>query len=139
MKLRKHLPAQKEGFAIMEAVLAVGIAGIMITAIAIAMKNISRLSFESKREAIISRIIHNELMTHATKPRIQEGQLPSKRIEEWEIEIITNVIPLTEVTNSDGALLDQLFKVEVKATWWEDGDYTTRTAETWRNANLYAQ
>jgi len=123
----------------MEVVLAVGIAGVMITAIAIAMKNISKLSFESKREAIISRIIHNELMTHATKPNIQEGQLPSKRIEEWEIEIITNIIPLTEVTNSDGALLDQLFKVEVQATWWEDGDYTTRIAETWRNANLYAQ
>ena len=66
-----------------------------------------------------------------------------KKLEEGrelrDIEIITNITPLTEVTNMDGALLDQLYKVEVAATWWEDSDYTTRKVETWRLANLYAQ
>jgi len=122
----------------MEAVLAVGIAGVMITAIAVAMRDIARVNFESKREAVISRIIHNELMRATTKPNIQEGQLPTKRINEWEIDVITTITPLAEITNMDDALIDNLFKVEVSATWWEDGDYATRTAETWRHANLYA-
>jgi len=122
----------------MEVVVAVGIAGIMITGIAVAMKNVTRLSFEAKREAIINRIIYNELTTVATRPRLSEGQLPSRRVEEWDIEIITNITPLTEVLNEDGQVLNNLMKIEVSASFWENSEYVTRTAETWRNTRLYA-
>ena len=139
MKIETRIITTKKGFAILEVILAVGIAGIMITAISVAMKNISRLSFESKREAVISRIIYNELMVAGTKPNIQEGQLPAKRIDEWEIDIITEITALEDLTNQDGAILNNLFKIEVNASFWENGEYVTRTAETWRNSDIYAR
>ncbi len=129
----------RSGFAILEVVLAVAIAGAMITGIAIAMQNISRLGFETKREAVISRIIHNELRRAMTTPSIAEGTLPTKLIDEWDIQIATTITPLTELTNRDGIILDRLFEVKVEASWWEDGGYVTRTAQTWRHANLYAR
>ena len=126
------------GFAILEIVLAVGICGITITSIAVAMQQITRLSADASREAAISRIIGNELFFTTTSPRLIEGQT-SKRVEEWDIEIETHITRLQEVTNQDNATVHNLYKIEVKAVWWEDNGYTERTAETWRYAPLYAQ
>ncbi len=139
MRTKAPSRSSRGGFVILEAVLAVGIAGIMITGVSLAMRNITRLGYQSKREAVVGRIIANELQLVSTKPRITEGQLPSKLIKEWEIEIISEVTELTDVTNQDGAILNRLFEIKVEASWWEDGGYVTRSAETWRHADLYAR
>jgi|GEM_PF-7027397 len=129
----------RKGVAIMEVLAASVLAGIVITGIAVAMKNITRLSADAKREALVSRLIYNELRTAATKPQITEGQLPPKLIESWDIELITEVIPLTEVTNVDGVILNNLFKIEVTAHFQQNNEQVTRTAETWRNSSFYAR
>ena len=129
---------KRKGFAIMEALLAVAICGIMTTGIALAIHEVAKLSFEAKRESAINRIIYNRLMFAATLPRVQEG-VTTTRVEEWDIEIETVTTPIEDLVNQDETVLNRLFKIEVKAIWWEDGEYQNQSVETWRHADLYAR
>lgn len=136
--LRGRQSKRQGGFAILEAVLAVAICGIMATAIVVAMQRIANLSFEAKRESALSRIIHNELMFAATSPRMAEGK-STKQIEEWDVELETIISPLEGLVNQDGQEIGGLFQIEVNAVWWADGDYVNRSAETWRHGDMYVR
>lgn len=129
---------KRRGFAIMEALLAVAICGIMTTGIVLSIAEVAKLSFQAKRESAITRIIYNELMFTTTIPAIQEGT-KTTQVEEWDIEIETNITLLEGLINKEGNNLDSLYKIEVKAIWWEDGEYANQSAETWRHLNLYVR
>ncbi len=137
-KWSRSFGAKNGGFAIFEAVLAIGLCGIMATAFVVAIQQITKLSFEAKRESALSRIVHNELIFAATKPQIQEGKVV-RQVEEWDVELETIISPVEGLVNEDGIELDNLLEVQVNAVWWADGDYKNRTAETWRHKNMYAR
>lgn len=129
---------KKSGFAIMEAVLAVAVCGVMATGIVVAMQRIANLSFEAKRESALSRIIHNELMFAATKPRIQEGK-STRQVEEWDVEVETIVTPMEGLVTQEGNEIQGILQIVVNAVWWADGDYEKQTVETFRLQDMYAR
>lgn len=129
---------KRAGFAIMEAVLAVAVCGIMATGIVVAMQRIANLSFEAKRESALSRIIHNELMFAATKPIIQEGK-STRQIEEWDVEVETIVTPMEGLVTQEGTEVQGILQIVVNAVWWADGDYEKQTVETYRLQDMYAR
>ncbi len=122
----------------MEAILTVALCGIMGTALVVSIQRIAKLSYEAKRESALSRIIHNELFFATTNPRLQEGQ-KSRHVEEWDVDLETIVTPLQDLLDQEGQPLTKLYKIEVKAVWWEDGEYVNHSAETWRHSDLYAR
>ena len=122
----------------MEALLAVAVCGSMATALVVSIQNITKLSFEAKRESALSRIIYNRVMFAATQPRIQEGR-SSTRVEEWDVEIETEITPITDLVTLEGQEITGLFRIVVKAVWWGDSDYESISTETWRNQYLYAR
>ncbi len=122
----------------MEAILAVAVCGAMGTGIVIAVQNIAKLSYEAKRESALSRIIYNRLMFEATNPSIEEGK-NSVRVDEWDVEIETEISPLEGLVNQDQAEITGLYKVEIKAVWWGGQDYEELSVVTWRNPILYSE
>ena len=137
MNIKLHKPKLGRGFAILEALLAVAVCGIMATGIVVAMKSVTRLSFEAKREAALTRIIYNKLMFETTKPRLQEG-FTSERVDEWDVDIETEISPIEDLVDQEGNVVAGLLKVNVRAVWWGDGDYESIDASTWRNPQMYA-
>ena len=61
----------------------------------------------------------------------------TKSLEEMGVEIETIVEPLEELENEEGQLLQEMFRIEVKAVWWELNEWQELSAETWRYARLY--
>ena len=39
--------------------------------------------------------------------------------------------------NEDGQILQEMYRIEVKARWFENGDWQDRTVETWRYGRMY--
>lgn len=136
MKIGKQATS-RNGFAILEALLAVSVCGVMTTGIVIAMFQIGKLSQDAKRQSALTRIIHNELMFATTRPRIQEGKT-IKQVEEWDVEVETIITPLEDLIDQDGNVVNGIFNIQVNAVWWGDGDYERLSVETWRNRILYA-
>jgi len=70
-------------------------------------------------------------------PRLQEG-FSSNRVDEWDVEIETEITPIEDLTDQEGNVVSGLLRINVRAVWWEDGDYESIDASTWRNPQLYA-
>lgn len=132
--LRHH----QKGFAILEAVLAVLICGVMATGIVLAVKRVANLAFVAKREASLQRIVHNHLMAELTRPRIIEGK-NSVQLDEWDIELETEITLKEDLQTQEGAVLNNIFDVTVRAVWWENNDWQKTEATSWRQRELYSR
>jgi hypothetical protein len=53
------------------------------------------------------------------------------------LEIETTVELLPELENEDGQLLQEMYRIEVVARWFENGTGQEQSAETWRYSRLY--
>ena len=41
--------------------------------------------------------------------------------------------------NKDGQLLQEMYRIEIKARWFENGEWQERIVETWRYGQMYQQ
>ena len=63
--------------------------------------------------------------------------------ERDQLTVQTIITPLEDVIgedalkNEEGRLLQQMFHIEVRASWWENHEWQEMSAETWRYARLY--
>lgn len=135
MRTLKH---HQKGFAILEAVLAVLICGVMATGIVLAVKRVANLAFVAKREASLQRIVHNHLMAELTRPRIIEGK-NSVQLDEWDIELETEITLKEDLQTQEGTVLNNIFDVTVRAVWWENNDWQKTEATSWRQRELYSR
>ena len=127
---------RRGGFMLMESVLALMVFAIVGVALITALNEIGRMAFEARRESVLARLLDSELRAAMTVPTLEEGEV-TKSLDEMQVEIKTIVEPLTELENQDGRLLQQMFRVEVVATWWEDNDWSELSVESWRYGRLY--
>lgn len=128
------------GFLMMEVVLALGIFALAATGFAIALAKTSDAAQLSQRRMQINRILESALEEALSLPVLEEGVESVSLKEEVggsSVEIDTKIEILEEMENMDGQLLQQMYRIEVTAHWYEDGQWQEEMAETWRYGRLY--
>jgi hypothetical protein len=123
---------------LMESILALSLFAIVGVALITALNQIGRLAYDARREGRLARILDSELRAAMSVPVLEEGETV-KSIDEFKADIKTIIEPLEEVENQDGQLLQQMFRIEVRASWYENNEWNEMFVETWRYARLYQQ
>jgi type II secretory pathway component PulJ len=124
----------------MEVVLALGIFAIAATSLAVALARTSDAAQLSQRRIQVNRILESALDEALSLPVLEEGTESVSLKEEiagTPVEIDTRIELLEEMQNRQGQLLQQMFRIEVTANWYENGEWQEESAETWRYARLY--
>lgn len=126
----------RRGFALLEAMLALAVFAIVGTSLAAAMHSIGKTAATIRKEMVLTRILDSELQRVVSLPQLEEG-VEEVYIEEGEIDMRIEVLPIEELENEEGRLLQQMYSIRVTAYWREGLENREETVETWRYANLY--
>lgn len=122
----------------LEVIISVGLFALVGTAMVVAINDIGDLAFKLHRQQRLSRIIDSELRRALSVPVLEEG-VETKTLDELGVEVETLVEPMEEMENQEGQLLSNMFRIQVSAYWWADGEYQNERSVTWRYARLYRQ
>lgn len=90
----------------------------------------------AQTELRITRILDSALTEQLSFPTVEEGvtQIP---IEGTDIELDVVIEPIEDLENKDGELLQQMFHITVTANWFANGEWQSRSADTWRYNLMY--
>ncbi|MCW1886461.1 type II secretion system GspH family protein [Luteolibacter flavescens] len=143
--MRSPLPNRRSrrraarGFLLLEVVLALGIFGIAATGFAVALQRTADLAALTQRELTTTRLLQSALAEAMSYPVLEEGttSIAIDEMAEHGMEIVTTVELLPEMENEDGQLLQEMYRIEVVAHWYENGVPQEQSAETWRYSRLY--
>jgi type II secretory pathway pseudopilin PulG len=127
---------QRDGFVLLEQILALMVFAIVGVALVTALNEVGRLASQARKEAVLSRLLDSELRAAMSMPTLEEFE-ETISLEEMKVDMTTIVTPMEEMENEDGQLLQQMWLVRVEATWWQDNEWQERSAETWRYGRLY--
>lgn len=133
---KRHAP---KGFLLLEVLLALGVFAMAATGFAIALHRTADLAGAAQRELRINRLLESALAREMSQPVLEEGS-KSEAVEEMEnegMEIETTIELMPEIENEDGQLLQEMYRIEVAARWFEGGVAQEQMAETWRYSRLY--
>lgn len=141
MKFTTHpRPRRARGFLLMEVILALGVFGIAVTGFTIAITRTAEVAVMAQRQTQINRLLESALMETLSQPQMEVGS-NTMALEETiagaNVEIDVIIEELTDFTTEDGQPLSDMYRIEVRANWFEDGEWKQEMAETWRYANLY--
>lgn len=135
MKITRH-PQRNRGVLLLEVVLALAVFGIAATGFAVALHRMADAASLAQRELRITRILESALDETLSLPVLEEG-VTNTVVEETGIELDTKIELLEEMENQDGELLQEMYRIEVKAVWFENGEWHDRSVETWRYGRMY--
>lgn len=126
----------KNGFLLLEVVLALGIFAIAATGMAVAFHRMAESASLAQTEMRITRILDSALTEQLSFPTLEEGvtQIP---VEGTDIELDVIIEPLDELQNQEGEFLQNMFRIEITANWFANGAWQSRSAETWRYNLMY--
>jgi len=141
MHLSSHRPRRRfrKGFLLLEVLLALGVFGIAATGFAVALHKTADLASTAQRKLKMTRLLESALAEAMSYPVLEEGTT-SVEVDEMVdqgLEIETTIELLPEMENEDGQLLQEMYRIEVVARWFENGQSFEQMAETWRYSRLY--
>lgn len=136
MRVELSPPGKAKGFLLLEVVLALGIFAIACTGLTVAFHRMADAASLAQSEMRITRILDSALTEQLSFPTVEEGvyQIP---VEGTDIELDVIIVPLEEITNQDGGFLQNMFHITVTANWFQNGEWQSRSAETWRYNLMY--
>lgn len=108
---------------------------IMAVGFTTALKMIRQNSMSVERHMKMTQILDSALIETMSLPTLDEGE-NVRELEEKEMVLVTTVEPL-ELQNYNGEPLDEMYRVEVRAEWYEDNELKKQSAEGWRYLRLY--
>jgi Tfp pilus assembly protein PilV len=123
----------------MEVLLAFLVFGVAATGFAIALNRTADLATAAQRKLKMTRLLESALAEAMSYPVLEEGST-SVAVDEMSdegLEITTIVELLPEMENEDGQLLQEMYRIEVVATWFDNAVQQEQSAETWRYSRLY--
>jgi hypothetical protein len=126
----------RQGFLMLEVILALAIFGAAATAFTVAMNRMAAAADLAQNELRITRILETALDENVSIPTLQEGTT-TVPVGNTGIEIITKIELIQDLENQDGQVLQELYRVTVIARWFHNNEWKERAAETWRYARLY--
>lgn len=140
MKLHPHIRhPRRRGFLLLEVLLALGVFGMAATGFAVALDRTADLAATAQRKVKITRLLESALSEAMSYPVLEEGTttVAVEEMSEADLQIDTTVELLPEIENEDGQLLQEMYRIEVKATWYDNAQRLEQSAETWRYSRLY--
>lgn len=126
----------KRGFLLLEMVLALGVFGIAATGFAVALKRMAQAAQLAQSELRITRILDSALDETLSLPTMEEGET-STTVGETEIELLTTIKLIEDLQTEEGQQLAEMYHIEIKAKWFENGEWRDRSVDTWRNGRMY--
>jgi prepilin-type N-terminal cleavage/methylation domain-containing protein len=126
----------RRGFLLLEMVLALAVFGIAATGFAVALHKMAAVAELAQSEMRITRILESALDETLSLPVLEEG-VTEFELEETGIKLDTTVELLTEMQNEDGQTLQEMYRIEVVARWFENAEWQERMVETWRYGRMY--
>jgi hypothetical protein len=117
-------------------VLALAVFGMAATGFVVALHRMAAAASLSQSELRITRILESAIDETISLPQLEEG-VSTRLAGGGEIELITGITLLTELENMDGEFLQEMYRIEIKARWYENNDWHERTVETWRYGLMY--
>jgi hypothetical protein len=123
----------------MEVLLALGVFGIAATGFAVALHRTADLAATAQRKLKMTRLLQSALAEAMSYPVLEEGSttVAVEEMSDEGLEITTTVELLPEMENEDGQLLQEMYRIEVLATWFSNAVQQEQVAETWRYSRLY--
>lgn len=124
----------------LEVILALGVFGVAAVGFAMALAKTADAARLAQRRMTVTRILDSALTEALSMPMLEEGSTSVTLEEELggaSVEIDTKVEVLDTLEAEDGRMLRQMYRIEVGAHWYENGEWMEETAETWRYARLY--
>jgi type II secretory pathway pseudopilin PulG len=134
--LKVTSPKHRNGFLLLEVVLALTVFAIACTGLTVAFHRMADAARLAQSELRITRILDSALTEQFTFPNIEEGitQIP---VEGTDIELDVVIEPIEDLESEEGELLQNMFHITVTANWFENGAWQSRSAETWRYNLVY--
>lgn len=128
------------GFLLLEVVLAMGVFAMAATAFAVALHKTADAASLAKERLMITRILDSALTEALSQPVLEEtvySAVLDEKIGGQPVDVDTRIEVMPEMPNKDGQFLQQMFRIEVSAHWYEHGVWKEEVAETWRYGRLY--
>lgn len=138
-KSRRKPRQRRSGFLLLEVLLALGVFGIACTGFAVALHRTADLASAAQRGVRITRLLESSLAEAMSNPVLEEGttSVAVEEMSEYDMHIDTTIELLPELENEDGQLLQEMYRVQVTAYWFENAVQQEESAETWRYSRLY--
>lgn len=130
----------KQGFLLLEMVLALGVFGIAATGFVVALHRMSDIALLAQSEMRITRILDSALEETLSLPVLEEGETKvtvEETVGESNMELLTKVSLIEDLQNEDGQILQEMYRIEVMARWLQGGQWQERIVETWRYGRMY--
>lgn len=134
MKISIHSP--RRGFLLLEMVLALAIFSVAVTGFVVALNKMAQTAALAQSEMKITRILDSALDETLSIPVLEEGESNST-IEGTGIELDTTIKLIDDLQNEDGQILQEMYRIEIKAKWYDNGQWQNRAVETWRYGRMY--
>jgi type II secretory pathway pseudopilin PulG len=126
----------RRGFLLLEMVLALGVFGIAATGFAVALKRMAQAAQLAQSELRITRILDSALDETLSLPVLEEG-VTNATVGETGIELDTTISLLEDLETEEGQPLAEMYRIEVLARWYDNGEWQERAVDTWRYGRMY--
>lgn len=134
--MRTPTTNRPRGFLLLEMVLAISIFAMAATGFVMALQGMSKTAAHAQRELKVTRILESALNETLSLPVLQEGELTDVA-GEGSFDILIRIEPLEDLENEEGETLNEMFRIGIRARWYEEGEWQERAIETWRYSRLY--
>lgn len=124
------------GFLLLEMVLALTVFGMAATGFVVALQRMSAAASLAQSELRITRILDSALDETISLPVLEEGTSNST-VGETGIELDTTIELIDDLTNEEGVNLQEMYRIEILARWFDNGKWQDRRVETWRYGRMY--
>ncbi len=133
----KH-PAQlpRRGFLLLEMVLALMVFGMAATGFVVALHRMSAAASFAQSELRLTRILDSALDEILSLPVLEEGET-NTTVGETGIELDTTIALIEDLENEEGEILQEMYRIEIRARWYANGQWQERTVETLRYGRMY--
>ncbi len=122
-------------FILIEVLLALGLFGTVAIGLVVALDHLAQNTLAARKEVVVLRNLES-LLTEASKAQeLEEGVLALGEQEGVYYERI--IEPIEDLENFDGQLLQNMWRVIVRAEWEDRGEVVEEVAETMRYLPLY--
>jgi hypothetical protein len=134
MTFRPHTP--RNGMLLLEMVLALAVFSMAATGFVVALHRMSATASLAQSELRITRILDSALDETLSLPVLEEG-VTNSTVGETGIELDTTIAIIEDMENMDGEVLQEMYRIGIRARWFADGEWRERLVETWRYGRLY--
>lgn len=134
--MKRPIHCRRRGFLLLEMILALAVFSMAATGFVVALQRMSKVAAVAHEELQVTRILDSAMNEVLGRPVMEEGA-ENFPVDASGVEVRYEIERIEDLQNRDGQMLEEMYRVRVKARWYQDGEWRTREFETWRNGRMY--